>query len=222
MKQLLFTLIIINLSLLSKGQKAKIEYGFQSGLNISTAYGDGISKDYSSSLTGLHIGGHLKIKKTENLGFKVLMAYDEIGWKYESVGFEGSMGNPFNYADIIFKHNYLNMPVLAEYSFGKKVKVHVDGGLFLGILLNNKIIIQYKDPIPPNQEPVSSSDYRKKTNYGLSLGAGIQIPVASKLKLDFDLRNSLGLANIYKSQTSNVGNIKTNAFTISAGLTFEL
>lgn len=222
MKQILFTLILINLLLVSKGQKAKIEYGFQSGLNISTAYGEGISKDYRRSLTGLHIGGHLKIKKTENWGFKVLMAYDEIGWKYESVVFEGSTGNLFNYADILFKHNYLNMPVLAEYSFGKKIKVHVDGGVFLGVLLNNKMIIQYKDPIPPNQEPESSSDYRKKTNYGLSLGAGIQIPIASKLKLDLDLRNSLGLANIYKSQASNVGNIKTNAFTIAAGLTFVL
>lgn len=221
MKQILFTLILINLLLVSKGQNAKIEYGFQSGINISSAYGNNTP---DVPLTGLHIGGHLKMNKTVNWSFKVIMTYDEIGWKYESVAFENSTGNVIDYADILFKHNYLNIAVLAEYSFGKKVRIHVDGGLFLGILLNNKIITQYKDPIPPNQDPSTerSSDNRKKTNYGLALGSGIQIPIASNLKLDFDLRNSLGLSNIYKSQTSNVGNIKTNSFTISAGLTFEL
>ncbi|HSK12261.1 MAG TPA: outer membrane beta-barrel protein, partial [Phnomibacter sp.] len=151
MKQILFSLILISLILVSKGQKAKIEYGFQSGSNISTAYGNGISKDYRSPLTGLHVGGQLKIFTANNWGFKFLMSYDQIGWKYKSILIENSAGTGLVNADISSTLNYLNMPVLAEYSFGKKIKINVDGGFFLGILLNNKIITQLKQPIPPDQ-----------------------------------------------------------------------
>jgi hypothetical protein len=42
----------------------------------------------------------------------------------------------------------------------------------------------------------------------LSLGSGVQIPIAKKLYLDFDLRNNLRLANIYKTQGPNASNIK--------------
>jgi len=95
----------------------------------------------------------------------------------------------------------------------------------VGFLLNDKIITEIKEPIPPNQEPIlgSSSDSRKKTNFGLSLGSGIQIPIASRLTLDFNVRDNLGLTTITKSQSSNAaGELKTNTFTISAGFTFKL
>jgi len=224
MKRILLSLFLFNLILVSKGQKAKIEYGFQSGLNFSTAYGNNVSKEHKAPLTGLHVGGHIKVNETENWGFKLLLSYDQIGWKYESLTFESnSPATGLVNVDLLFKLNYLNMPVLAEYTFGKKVKINVDGGLFLGILLNNKIITEINEPIPPNQEPIlpSSSDSRKKTNFGLSLGSGIQIPIASKLKLDFSFRDNLGVTSINKSQ-SNSGEMKTNTFTISAGLTFKL
>ena len=224
MKRILLSLIFINLILSSKGQKAKIEYGFQSGLNISTAYGDGISKDYRSPLTGLHVGGHMKINKAEHWGFKFLLSYDKIGWTYKSLVIENNAGTGLVNADILFKLDYLNLPVLAEYSFGKKVKINFDGGPFIGVLLNNKIVTKLKQPIPPNQEAStqSSSDNRKTTNFGLSLGSGIQIPIASKLKLDFNFRNNIGISNIYKSRSADVSKIKTNTFSISAGLTFEM
>jgi len=125
MKQILLCLFLINLFLVGNGQKAKIEYGFQSGLNISTAYGRNILKEHKAPLTGLHIGGHIKINKTENWGFKLIMSYDQIGWKYTSLTFESnSSSTGLVTVDVIIKLNYLNMPVLAEYSFGKKVKIN--------------------------------------------------------------------------------------------------
>jgi opacity protein-like surface antigen len=223
MKKLLSTLILLQVLLITHAQKATIEYGFQAGVNISTAYGDGVDKQSQSPLTGLHLGGHLKIKKTEHWGYTFLLSYDQIGWKYESLVFESTTGNGLVNADVLFKLNYLNLPVLVSYSFGKKVKVHVDGGVFVGVLLNNKLIQQ---PIPPSEEPRTevSSTYRRTMNYGLSLGSGVQMPIAKKLKLDVDVRNNLGLANIYKAQGqgSDASSIKTNNFTVSAGLTFEL
>ena len=224
MKRILFTIIFINLLLSSKAQKGKIEYGFQSGLNISTAYGEGVSKDYMSPLSGLHVGGHLKINRAEHWGFKFLLSYDKIGWTYKSLSIQNNAGTGLVKADILFKLDYLNIPVLAEYSFGNKLKINFDGGPFLGILLNNKIATNLMQPIPPNQEASSqiSSNNRKTLNIGLSLGSSIQIPVASKLKLDFNVKNNLGITNIYKSGSGAGSTIKTNTFSILAGLTFEM
>ena len=224
MKRILFFIFFLNLILSSKGQNTKIDFGFQSGLNISTAFGDGVSKDYMSPLSGFHLGGHLKIHKTEQWGFKFLLSYDKIGWTYKSLMIQNNTGTGLVNADILFKLDYLNMPVLAEYSFGKKVKINFDGGPFLGILLNNKIVTNLKQPIPPNQEASSqiSSNNRETLNFGLSLGSGIQIPVASKLKLDFNFRNNLGITNIYKSSSGAGSTIKTNSISILAGLTFEM
>ncbi len=224
MKRILFIIIFINLILSSNGQKTKIEYGLESGLNISTAHGSGVSTDYMSSLSGLHVGSHLKINKSENWGLKFLLSYDKIGWTYKSLLIENNTSTGLVNADILFKLDYLNMPVLAEYSFGKKVKVNFDGGPFLGILLNNKIVTNLKQPIPPSQEASSqiSSNNRKTLNFGLSVGSGVQISVASKLKLDFNFRNNLGITNIYKSGSGTGSTIKTNTFSILVGLTFEM
>lgn len=224
MKRILLITIFVSFILVSNAQASKIEYGFQSGLNISTAYGTSIVKDYRSPLMGLHVGGHIKLNKSQHWGIKFLLSYDQIGWTYKSLTIENAEGNGLLNVDMLFKLNYLNLPMLAEYSFGKKVKIHVNGGPFIGILLNNKIVTKLNEPVPPNEQAKTetSSENRKAMNVGLSLGSGIQIPIASKLKLDFNLMNNLGLSNIYKSNTSEVGEIKTNAFTISAGLTFEL
>ena len=225
MKRILLSLFLINLFIIGNGQKSKFEYGFQSGLNISSSYGDAFSQVKRGPLTGLHIGGHLKVTKTENWGFKFLVSYDNIGWIYKSLTLESNTSSTgLMNVDISIKLNYLNMPVLAEYSFGNKIKINVDGGFFLGILLNNKVITEVKEPIPPNQEPIleSSSIARKGTNFGLSLGSGVQIPIASRLTLDFNVRDNLGLTSINKSQSSYSVGMKTNTFTISAGLSFKL
>lgn len=137
---------------------------------------------------------------------------------------ENNAGTGLVNADIQFKLDYLNLPVLAEYSFGKKIKIKFDGGPFLGILLNNTIVTNLKQAIPSNQEAStqSSSDNRRAMNLGLSLGSGIQIPIASKLKIDINFRNNLGISNIYKSRSTAVSKIKISAFSILAGLTFEI
>lgn len=224
MKRILFIVIFINLFLSSNAQKGKIEYGFESGLNISTAHGDGVSKDYMSPLPGLHMGGYMKINSAEHWGFKFLLSYDKIGWAYKSLSIQNNTGTGLVTADILFNLDYLNMPVLFEYSFGKKIKLNFAGGPFLGILLNNKIVTNLKQPIPPNQEASSqvSSNNRESLNFGLTLGTGIQIPIASKIKFDFNLRNNIGVTNIYKSNSGQGSTIKTNTFSILAGLIFEI
>ncbi len=219
-KYISLSLILVNLLLISKAQKNKIEYGFQSGVNINSAYGNGISKTVNGALTGLHIGGHFKIQKTKHFGLKAILAYDQNGWAYRSLTFVDNNGTGLATGDLLSKLNYINLPLLAEYSFGDKIKFNLDAGVFVGYLLSNKMIRKIKEPVASTQK--TSSSFRKSANLGVSVGGGVQIPVSAKIKLDLGIQNNLGLLNIYKSATTNTSTIKTNAFSVLCGITFNL
>jgi opacity protein-like surface antigen len=222
-KNIFFSLIYTGLFFISKAQKHIMEYGFQSGLNLNTIHGKTNLKQSASVLTGLSVGGHFKINITNQFGVKAIIAYDQCGWALRSLVFADNFGAEIGKTDVFIKLNYLNMPLLAEYSFGNKVKFNVDGGIFFGFLLGDKIITKVTQSLQPGQAPktTGTSDNRKATNFGLSFGAGVQIPVTHTVKLDFGVRDNLGLVNISKSQTAN-SSIKTNAFSILAGVTFVI
>ena len=216
------SLIFIGLFLITNGQNNAIEYGFHSGLNLNSAYGEAVFKKYNSVLSGVSISGHVKIKKRKQFGLKIILAYDQYGWAYRSLTFADSTWP--TKGDVLFKLNYLNLPVLAEYSFGKKIRYYIDGGVFCGLLLSNHLVTRLKNAAPPYQETVTKtkSDSRKTANFGLSLGLGLQIPITSKIKLNVGLRNSTGLTNINKSSSAYTSTIKLKSFSILGGLVFEM
>lgn len=204
----------------SIAQKNKIAYGFQSGVNLNTAYGNESLKKYAGTTAGLHIEGHFKIDITAHFGLKAILGYDQNGWVYRSLTFTNDVGNDLGSGNLKEKLNYLNLPIIAEYTFGKKIKFYADAGIFAGYLLKYTIVRKIKEPVASTTK--TTSDFRKATNYGFTAGVGLQFPIASKIKLDFGLRNNLGLANIYKPVSTENGTIKTNSLSILAGVTCSL
>jgi opacity protein-like surface antigen len=223
-KNILFSLMLISFFLISKAQKYPMEYGFQSGLNLNSMHGNTGLKQSASVLTGLSVGGHFKININRHFGLKAILAYDQYGWALRSLVFADNIGNAIGKSDVLIRLNYLNLPLLAEYSFGNKVKFNLDGGVFLGFLISNKIITKVTESLQPGQpaKTSSTSNNRKTTNFGLALGAGIQIPITNTIKLDFGVRDNLGLTNIDNSKIVNSSSIKTNAFSIFTAVTFGM
>ncbi len=139
--------------------------------------------------------------------------------------------------------NYLEVPVLAKYKFGKKDKprVYVNGGLFYGRLLTAKTKTKGTSTIfldeagqvplllPPNGTPVPDIDFTattdikddvNKNNLGVTGGGGIEIPVGKNYIL-IDARVSRGFKNIQKDTIRN-GASKTGNLVISFGYAFNL
>jgi hypothetical protein len=223
-KNILFSLMLISFFLISKAQKHSVEYGFQSGLNLNTMIGNTGLKQSASALTGLSIGGLFKVNISKHFGLKAILTYDQYGWAHRSLVFADNFGNEIGKTDVLNKLNYLNLPLLAEYSFGNKVKFSIDGGVFLGFLLGNKVITKVTESLQPRQaaKTSSTSNNRKATNFGVAFGAGIQIPVTHTTKLCFGVRDNFGVANIYKLQTASSATVKTNSFAILAGATIMI
>lgn len=206
-----------------QGQAKSMEYGFAAGMNINSAYGSSINKTHREPLLGFNAGAHAKRNLSKRLGIKAVLRYDQQGFSYRSLTFESNPGNIIGKGDVLFKLNYLNLPVLAEYAFGKKVQFNMGAGLFFGLLLSNQIITKINEPTPPNPATVtkSRSDFRKATNFGLSFSAGVQIPLSHQLQLTFSLQESYGLQNINQSQGLSNTDMKTNTLGVGAGVVFK-
>ena len=219
-KYLLLSIITLFFFKLSSAQNHLYEYGIHGGINISSAFGNDINEDYKSTLQGICIGGHFKINTSKHFGIKASLEYSQQGWSYRSLTLEDITGTTIGKGDILFKLNYLNLPILTEYSFGNKIQFKANAGMFFGMLLSNQIVTKLKEPLLANTVSItkSSSLYKKSTNFGISFGAGLQIPMAKKLKLDLDLRNNYGLSNIEKRESK----LSINTFSILLGMTYTL
>ncbi len=224
-KHFALTFISITFFLFSKSQDKVFEYGLHAGLNLNTAFGTAVNKDYKDNLLGFNIGGHFKINTSNRFGIKAILHYEQNGWTYRSLTFENNTGTTFGKGDVLFKLNYIYLPILAEYSFGNKLKFYTDAGIFLGALLNNQIITKIKEPVPPNEITTtkSKSDSRRPVNFGISFGAGLQIPFSPTLKLGVNILDDYGLLNINKPTGSSTSTtIKTNSLSLSLGIVFTL
>lgn len=216
-KQIIFCITCYCFCSIAVAQHKAISYGFQTGLTINSAAGTAVNDDAKSALIGFSAGGHYNILLKKHLSFKMRLAYERNGWMYRNLMYAPGTANTF------FKLNYLNLPVLLEWSFGDKIKFYYDAGVFAGALLSNTITVKYTGISLPSES--FSSDYRRTMNFGVSTGAGLQVPLTNHLKLDVSLNNNFGLSNINKGPNNNntsVGTIKTNAFSMLAGLTFAL
>jgi hypothetical protein len=217
-KNIALSLLLIGLFMYGNAQRNKFQYGFESGINFNSMYGKGIATDLGDERNGLHIGGYFKVNISDHFGLKAKLAYDGYRWAYRNLTLENMNG--LESGDIVRQMSYLNLPLLAEYTGGNKIRFIVNGGIFFGYLLHNASTKKIKSPAVYTQ---TTSGDRTSINMGLSAGGGIQIPLTQKMQLDFGVHDNFGLLNIYKSFTGIAKtSVKTNAFTISTGLTFKL
>jgi len=109
--------------------------------------------------------------------------------------------NAIGKGDVLFKSNYISLPILSNYSFGHKVNFTLGAGLFVGALLNSKLIMKLKEG-SSQTATAGNTEARKRFNYGIVTNAGAQIPVTERITLNLDVRNVAGIVNIYKSRTT--------------------
>jgi len=98
--------------------------------------------------------------------------------------------------------NYLELPVLAKYSFGP-VYINAGPSIAMSIDGKEKIARAYAQEL-------------KRFDFGLQMGAGVALPVGTG-KVIIDGRYGLGLSNI-----ANVGSIKNRGIMASIGYAIPL
>ena len=208
------------LSVLALAQKHPYEYGFQGGLVVGSANGSAIVSASKDRLTGMGFGIHFKRNFSPNVGLKIKINYEQMGWAYRSSFVEGNGNNSpaLDRVDVLYRLPFLNIPVLAEYAFGKQLKVYVNAGPFIGFLLDSKFLVRYKDR---NEPDVTSSTNRiKSLNAGIATGIGMSYPLSSTLKINLASSQQFGMMDVENNSQSNL-RTNLNAFTFMTGVSFS-
>jgi hypothetical protein len=130
--------------------------------------------------------------------------------------------------------NYLELPILAKFTWGRTLQVYADAGLYAGYLLHavektkgtSTIYEDDKgqDPLTVQGYPVPAQDFTANTditssikhfNVGVTGGVGLALPFDARNKVYFDARFEYGFINIQKYSADGSNN--TGNFLLSLG-----
>jgi len=174
MKRLLFVLIA-GVSFTVANAQGSLQFGIKGGLNIANMNVSNGFNGYSySTLANFNLGVFLKIPVVRHFSVQPELYYSGQGFKFD----DGNGGTTTEHV------NYLNVPILAKYTF--PVGFFLETGPQLGFKLNAKD--KFADG---TTQDISS--YYNSADFSWVIGAGYKIPMAP---VAIDLRYNVGVTNV--------------------------
>jgi len=200
----LFTifLVVTSCSTAFSQEKGNFEYGFNIGLNVS---GVTVGTNYTSdSKIGFNVGAFGDYFFSDRWSIKAKLNLDQKGWNggYFSNNNVGSLTN--------YRYDYLTVPVMANWHFGRKRNWYLNFGPYVGFLIDAK----------ETNLDIDLKDLSESIDAGLALGIGVKIPVTDKIKILLEVDSQSGLADIIKNNQG--GSTTNNRSSLNAGFVFGL
>ena len=189
---------------------SKINFGAQGGAGVSSfqgllepglGYNGGLTFSYKfADRFSVQSGINYDHKQTWN---EILVVNDD--------------REPLYNANIKHSFEFVSVPVLANFNFGKKLTYFVSAGPYFAYLLKQKMI--QNDELQNTVQETTNTGSYNRLEVGFSLGAGISIPIKDNLNLSISLQNNLGLNSLSKPAGST---FKTNSTLLQLGVNFNL
>jgi opacity protein-like surface antigen len=202
MKKIFTTLfMVVGISTLALAQKGKTEFGLgigYSGASVST----GNSNENTDAIGGVNIALSFDQYFSDAWSLKAKLTYDQKGW---ANGFLDLGTTSINNVD--FKLNYITVPVMANWHFGRTHNWYLDFGPYVGFLTSAT-------------ESYTGSDVKSSfntTDGGLAAGIGVKIPVSDKIKFFIEYEGQSGVVNIFQTSDNTVLN---NRGSFNIGINF--
>lgn len=214
---LIFLIFVTGIYNNSSAQYSQWNLGLEGGPSYTSTVGnDAVDLDTKPNF-GFIAGIFGQYNFNSNYSLKLAANYQQKGSKLE-ISQQDIKGNDY-VLDGKLKLEYITIPLLFRGNFGSTgVKFFANAGPYLGILMTNKTTIdantQYNEP----GRTVDNTDSTKSTDFGVTAGIGLQIPIATKSALTFEIRDDIGLTNI--SDYTSDGSTKTNSLSFIVGITF--
>ncbi|MDX2430330.1 MAG: outer membrane beta-barrel protein, partial [Bacteroides sp.] len=95
----------------------------------------------------------------------------------------------------------------------------INAGPYLGFLINANTQTKNIEGYPDTKNDFTEN--YKRSDWGISAGLGIAIPIGSKLSLSLEVRNNLGLSQINTGDVWQGGYVKTNATNLLVGAAYH-
>ena len=177
MKKLLVLLLLLGLGSMALAQG--LSFGVKGGLNLSSV--TGADATGAEAYSGMVAGGYLTLSLLPSLAVQPEILFSQKGW---------NASGDFLGVPIVGKYrvNYLEIPVLAKFSFGVLVKPYVLVGPYFATRMSST----WEETAAGITLSGSMDDYIKSSDMGFVLGAGVSTPI----KLSFEARYSGGFSTI--------------------------
>lgn len=232
-KFLLLAAIAVLMPAAASAQSAAI--GFKGGVNFATFGGDDASSFFGnfpgglgfelglSNRTAFVVGGFVTLQLDDYFALQPELLYVSRGTQ---IDMEGSVfGVPFS-EEATFTINYIEIPVLAKLTIptGTPAIPFLYAGPSLAIKAGEATF----ETSSPDSEPEEDfDDDIKSTDFGVALGGGLGLNLGGGM-LSFDVRYTLGLSTIVKSQEDEEDNdddeldLMNRSLSLSLGFSFFL
>lgn len=220
-----------------------MEVGLRGGTNYATFKGDtgaieqpeGTSAEYSR-VFGARFSGFLRFSVSESFSVRTEVGYSQKGSALDASREGRAQDGQFVRVDLDlgFRYDYLDVPILAEYSFktGSRFRPQVFAGPSIGFALNSNLDsdvtarvfnrfgqsqeIEIGDPESPDIET---------TDIGAVIGGGVSYVLGSGDSLFLDVRYNPSFTAFNSDDTSITGqsvNLENEAITVGVGYSFSL
>ncbi len=202
----IFTTLLIALgacTIASAQTKSNVEFGVNVGYNEAYVI-DSYSGANSSWVNGFNAGVSADYYFTRNWSLKLKVSYDQKGWGDGYI--TDNSGNTIY--GINYRLNYITVPVMAGWHFGRTNNVYLNFGPYIGFLLNSS----------DNLIGDNLTSAFNKVDGGLDVGIGFKFPVSRNAKFFVEFDGQAGLANV---EPGYYGSSLENArSSINVGLNF--
>lgn len=198
--QVSLTALALLLAFAMPASAQKFHYGIKAGINGAVQSGIAEYYDNTNIRYGLTAGLVGNYHFNDNMMLQAELNYDQKGSHSPNV-------------DTHF--DYISVPVLFDYSFGKtyhtKMSIHLNAGPYVAFLANAKKI----ETIDGVEHTTDLMDASHKAEFGALMGVGFRQPVGRHF-LFWDVRLTLGLTHFQMNDNT------TNNKMVSVTMGYEL
>ncbi len=183
--------------------KNSVEFGANIGYNGAYVQESG-AYNHTDGVGGFNVGVSAEYYFSDRWGIKGKVIYDQKGWG------NGFLDEPdgSTIEGVNFKLNYVTIPIMANWHFGRMRNWYLHFGPYAGFLVNT------------NAGGTDVKDAFNSSDFGLDVGIGIKIPVSNNAKLFIEYDGQSGVSNIFNSgDGSSVQNVRES---INIGFVFSV
>lgn len=183
-KKIITVKLLIAFSVIGFAQKkGDVEFGINLGLNSSNVTSEYLSSDTG---TGVNLGFAADYFFSDSWSLKGKIIYDQKGWD------NGLLYVGVNRYNTNYNLNYLTIPVMANWHFGKKKNWNLNFGPYAGFLLSAE----------ETAYNTNVKEFFNTNDFGLNIGIGVKFPLSNKLKLNIEYEAQSGFSDVFKDNNN--------------------
>lgn len=207
---LIISLITASTTALAQG-KGNVEFTFGAGLNTSNVSSYYDNSDYNISYNA-EAGADYYFSESWSIKAKVI--YDKKGWDNGFIFIESDTpGLPSDSYRTDYNLDYITVPLMANWHFGRTKNWYLNFGPYVGFLLNAEDTTFNFD----------LTEGFNNTDAGLAFGIGVKIPVSEYLKIFIEYDGQSGFTEIFNEVDGNNSATITNSRgAFNVGINFML